>query len=302
MLQKIGYACINTHLQPRKFNDCRLNSVYKYGIVYLRDKIINNLYLVKDILLWNIKHDIYMYRVSSRLLPLVTHPDVINDFDWNWKKDDEILNIMNDISDLVIKYNIRLSMHPDQFTVLNSPNERVVKNSIINIKYHYDILKRLSGNDMIIHTGGVYNDKESATQRFIEVFNKLDSDIKNMIRLENDDKSFTVEDALYISSKTDIPIVLDIHHHKCNNPNNINIEKYISDIVNTWKNINLIPKLHISSGRDNKFDRKHSDYIHIHDFNYLLNVMSKYEFDLMVESKQKDKAVLDIMDILKDIP
>ncbi|CAH2212072.1 UV DNA damage repair endonuclease UvsE [Tepidibacter aestuarii] len=302
MIQKIGYACINTHLKPRRFNDCRLNSVYKYGIDYLRDKIINNLYLVKDILLWNIQNDIYMYRVSSRLFPLVTHPDVINDFDWNWKQDDEILNIMKDISDIVKSHNVRLSMHPDQFTVLNSPNEKVVKNSIINIKYHYDILKRLSGNDMIIHAGGVYNDKESATKRFIEVFNKLEDDSKNMIRLENDDKSFTTEDVLYISSKTNIPIVLDIHHHKCNNPNDIDIQTYISDIVSTWKNTNLIPKLHISSGRDNNFDKKHSDYINKKDLSHLLKVMDTFDFDLMVEAKQKDKAALDIMSILKDIP
>ncbi|MCT4508095.1 MAG: UV DNA damage repair endonuclease UvsE [Tepidibacter sp.] len=302
MLQKIGYACINTSIKPRKFNDCRLNSVYKYGIDYLRNKIINNLYLVKDILLWNIQNDIYMYRVSSRLFPLVTHPDIINDFDWNWKKDDEILEIMKEISGIVIRYNIRLSMHPDQFTVLNSPNEKVVKNSIINIKYHYDILKRLSGNDMIIHTGGVYNDKESAIKRFIEVFNNLEDDIKSMIRLENDDKSFTVVDVLYINSKTNIPIVLDIHHHKCNNPNNINIKNYLSNIMNTWKNTSLIPKLHISSGRDNTLDKKHSDYIHIDDLNYLLKVIDKFDFDLMVEAKQKDKAVLNIIDILKDIP
>lgn len=302
MIKKIGYACINTHLKPRTFNDCRLNSIYKYGIDYLRNKIINNLYLVKDILLWNIEYDIYMYRVSSRLLPLVTHPDVINDFDWNWKKDDEILNIMKDISDIVKRYNIRLSMHPDQFTVLNSPNEKVVKNSIINIKYHYDILKRLSGNDMIIHTGGVYKDKESATKRFIEVFNSLENNLKSMIRLENDDKSFTVEDVLYISSKTNIPIVLDIHHHKCNNPNSLNIKDYIDSIVNTWENTNLIPKLHISSGRDNEFDRKHSNYIQIKDLNYLLNVINTYNFDMMVEAKEKDKSVLEIMNILKDIP
>ncbi|WFD09845.1 UV DNA damage repair endonuclease UvsE [Tepidibacter hydrothermalis] len=302
MIKNIGYACINTHLKPRTFNDCRLNSIYKYGINYLRDKIINNLYLVKDILLWNIKNDIYMYRVSSRLIPLVTHPDVINDFDWNWKEDDEILNIMKDISDIVKSYNIRLSMHPDQFTVLNSPNEKVVQNSIINIKYHYDILKRLSGNDMIIHTGGVYNDKKSASKRFIHVFNSLEDNLKSMIRLENDDKSFTVEDVLYISSKTHIPIVLDIHHHKCNNPNNIDIQNYISAIVNTWENTSLIPKLHISSGRDNKFDRKHSNYIDIQDLNYLLKLMNKYNFDMMVEAKQKDKSVLEIINILKDIP
>lgn len=115
MIKRIGYACINLHLKPRGFKECRLNSVYKYGIEYLRDKIINNIVLTKDILKWNIENEIFMYRVTSTLFPLVNHPD--------------------------------------QFTVLNSLNEKVVKNSIVYLQYHYEVLKNLGGSDIIIHTG-----------------------------------------------------------------------------------------------------------------------------------------------------
>ncbi|MCT4595125.1 MAG: UV DNA damage repair endonuclease UvsE [Anaeromicrobium sp.] len=297
MIKRIGYACINTNLKPRTFKDCRLNSVYKYGIEYLRDKIIDNLILIKDILRWNMGNNIFMYRVTSRLLPLVTHPDMLRDFNWRWQKDEEILRHMEEIKIIVGKYNIRLSMHPDQFTVINSLNENVVRNSVINLQYHYEILEKLGGNDMIIHTGGVYGNKEWAIKRFIENYNKLSEKIKGPIRLENDDKSYNIDDVIYISSKTSIPIVLDIHHHNCNNTRELTKEDIIR-IKHTWKNTGLNPKIHISSGKNGIKDRKHDDYIKKEDLLNLLELIGEVNIDLMVEAKKKDEAALKVIDYM----
>ncbi|MEG0371906.1 MAG: UV DNA damage repair endonuclease UvsE, partial [Clostridium sp.] len=216
MIKRIGYACINNNLRPKHFQECRLNSVYKYGIDYLRNKIVSNLKLIKDIIEWNVSNGIYMYRVTSTLLPLVEHPDILRDFKWRWEEDQEILSIMDSIKYIVKQNSIRLSMHPDQFTVLNSIKESVVENSINYVNHHYKILTLLGGNDIIIHTGGVYGDKPSAINRFIEVYRNLEKETREMLRLENDDVSFNIDDVLYISEKTSIPIVLDIHHHQCN--------------------------------------------------------------------------------------
>ncbi|EOC99277.1 UV DNA damage repair endonuclease UvsE [Caldisalinibacter kiritimatiensis] len=298
MLKRIGYACINTSLKPKKFSDCRLNSVYKYGINYLRDKIINNLKLTKEILNWNINNGIFMYRVTSKLLPLVTHPDLLNDFKWRWTEDEDILKLMEDVKDIVKKNNIRLSMHPDQFTVINSLNEKVVENSIINLQYHYEVLSRLGGTDMIIHTGGVYGNKSAAMERFIKTYNSLDNNIKKYLRLENDDKSYTLADVLYINSKTSVPVVLDIHHHVCNNNKEMDIKKEINKVVDSWTETELIPKLHISSGKEGKYDKRHHDYIKEEDMMSLLDLMENIDFDLMVEAKMKEKAVLKIKDFL----
>ena len=294
MIKKIGYACINVNLKPRGFKECRLSSVYKYGIDYLREKIINNLQLTKDILEWNIKNDIYMYRVTSTLLPLVTHPDIIRDFQWRWQKDEEICGYMNEIKDVVEKNNIRLSMHPDQFTVLNSLNPKVVENSFEYLKYHYQVLEKLAGTDIIIHTGGVYGDKQASMDRFIENYGKLEKNIKKMLRLENDDVSYTVEDVLYISEKCGIPIVLDIHHHNCNYELALT-HNHIERIKNSWKSTGLIPKMHISSGKTGINDKKHSDYVKCEDLANLKSLLIDIDIDLMVEAKMKDEAALEIM-------
>ncbi|MCT4604546.1 MAG: UV DNA damage repair endonuclease UvsE [Marinisporobacter sp.] len=300
MIQRIGYACINLHLKPRGFKTCRLNSVYKYGINYLRDKIMNNLLLTKDILKWNIKNEIFMYRVTSGLLPLVTHPDILKDFKWRWYEDEEMHVHMQDIQEIVKKNNIRLSMHPDQFTVLNSLNESVVKSSVAYLQYHYKILKKLGGSDIIIHTGGVYQDKKESIKRFIQNFYGLDQNIQNMLRLENDHASYNVDEVLYISSQTGLPMILDIHHHTCNHERNLNEEDMIK-INDTWKNTGFIPKMHISSGKMSINDKRHHDHIRREDLKKLVTLIGKLDIDLMVEAKKKDRAVLKIKREMDDL-
>ncbi|WP_053955899.1 UV DNA damage repair endonuclease UvsE [Inediibacterium massiliense] len=293
MIKNIGYACINTHLKPRGFKECRIASVYKYGIDYLKKKkaMMNNLSLTKDILKWNIEHDIYLYRVTSTLLPLVTHKDLLKDFSWRWQQDDNILEGLEEIKKIVIKENIRLSMHPDQFTVLNSPKEEVVHNSIIHLRYHQEVLTKMGGADLIIHTGGVYGEKEASIDRFIKNYENLDKELKKTLRLENDDKSYTIQDVLKIYKKINIPVVLDIHHHHCHQKDP---HVPIDEIISTWKNTNLIPKMHISSGREGITDRRHHDYILESDFLSFSNLIKNVDVDLMIEAKEKERAVLQI--------
>jgi UV DNA damage endonuclease len=294
MIKKIGYACISLNLKPRGFKECRLNSVYKFGIDYLREKIINNLLLTRDILKWNVENGIFMYRATSTLLPLVTHSDVKRDFSWRWQQDEEICLYMNEIKEVVEENHIRLSMHPDQFTVLNSLNPKVVENSIQYLQYHYEVLEKLGGTDMIIHTGGVYGNKQASMDRFIENYEKLNENIKKMLRLENDDVSYTLKDVLYINEKCGIPIVLDIHHHNCNNEKPLT-KQYMLQIKNSWNSTSLIPKMHISSGKTNFNDKKHSDYIRYEDLENLKTLLENIDIDLMIEAKMKDEAVLEIM-------
>ncbi|SFA72399.1 UV DNA damage repair endonuclease UvsE [Clostridium frigidicarnis] len=298
MIKRIGYACINNSLKPRTFQQCRLNSVYKYGIEYLREKIINNLKLTKDIIKWNVDNGIFMYRATSTLLPLVDHPDVLRDFQWKWQKDQEILKIMDEIKNIVQENNIRLSMHPDQFTVLNSTKRTVVENSINYLNFHYQILTLLGGKDIIIHTGGVYGDKTSAINRFIEEYKKLPEGTQKMLRLENDDVSFNIDDVLYISEKTSIPIILDVHHHRCNKKRDISYQD-IYRIKESWEDTGMIPKMHISSGKTGIYDKSHSDYIKEEDIISFISLIEDIDVDLMVEAKEKDNAALKVMGFVK---
>jgi UV DNA damage endonuclease len=99
---------------------------------------------------WNVENDIYFMRLSSEIFPFASHADYL----------------LIEIGEYAKTHKIRLTMHPAQFNVLSSPNEKVVQNSILDLNHHCDILDRMGmGVDsvMIIH-GGVYtiiNKKQS---------------------------------------------------------------------------------------------------------------------------------------------
>jgi UV DNA damage endonuclease len=293
MLRHLGYACINETLRPKTFRSCRLKSVREKGISYLQEIIWYNLDFLHEILSWNIAHEILFYRVSSDLLPLVTHPDVIES-GYKWDEDSHTLDKLAMIKQLVHEHGIRISMHPDQYTVLNSPKEAVYRNSVIYLDYHATLLALLGGRDMILHIGGVYGDKATGKKRFILRYKLLNDTIKGYLRLENDDKSYTIHDVLEISKATGVSVVLDYHHHRCHH------EKPLTDvdikaIVDSWSGV---PKLHLSTGRRHLMDRSHADYIKAEDFHVLDSIMQAYEYDLMLEAKAKERALIRLRKVI----
>ena len=293
MINRIGYACINTSIE-KNFKDCRLASIYKHGIPFLKEIILHNLNLTKETLLWNIGKDIFMYRASSKLIPFSTHSDILRDYEFRWYEDADILKILADIKKIVLENNIRLSMHPDQFTVLNSLKEDVIEKAIINLEFHQKLLEHMGGTDLIIHTGGVYGNKTEAMKRFVNTYNNLDINISKYLRLENDDVSYTLSDVISLSKTCGIPILLDIHHHNCNNGGVYNIKPLIKYIKDSWSSTGIIPKCHISSGISNYKDKRHADYISPADFFSFCELTEDIKVDLMVEAKLKELAVLEL--------
>ena len=298
MINRIGYACINTSIKEN-FKDCRLNTIYTKGIPNLKQIIINNLEVTEKTLLWNLNHNILLYRATSKMIPFATHPDILNDFEFRWYEDKEILTILERIKKVVQSNNIRLSMHPDQFTVLNSPDEKIVRKSIDKLIYHKELLEKMGGSDLIIHTGGVYGDKNAAIKRFIKVFLSLDKNISRYLRLENDDISYTLQDVIDISKSCGIPVILDIHHHNCNHYGSNNINDLIPQVSNSWDRTDLIPKCHISSGISGYDDKRHDNMISPLDFINFREIVNSITVDLMVEAKFKELAVIDLQKMMK---
>lgn len=289
---RLGYACINESLRPKKFRSIRLKTIQTKGIQSLKSIIIYNLEFLLDLLVWNHTHQIYFYRISSDIMPLITHPQVIA-LGWRWQKDEDVLNALNKIKAFKDKHNMRLSMHPDQFTVLNSLRPDVVKSSIEYLIYHAEFLEAISGDDMILHVGGVYGDKSSAMKRFVDVAKGLPDKVKGYLRIENDDKSYNIYDVLSLSELTGIPVVFDFHHHRCLTNDDIT-DDLLEKIFSTWSGQ---PKVHISSGRKGPKDRSHSDYIDAID-KFWVYMLMKYDADIMIEAKAKEKALLKLREDL----
>ena len=154
---------------------------------------------------------------------------------------------------------------------------------------------------LVLHIGGKYNSKDKTIERFKINYKKLDENIRDRLILENDDKIYDVIDVLGICEDIKCPMVLDIHHHLCNNSNE-KIGGYLERIFNTWSSEKLIPKIHISSPKSDKNIRAHADNINF-DFFYDFIKTAKdinQDFDIMIEAKNKNLALFDLMKNIKE--
>jgi UV DNA damage endonuclease len=284
----LGFACIcNTLKENGSFKAVTVKTLSKLNEEQREKKLVSiavdNLYNTLQILKWCKEHNIFMYRLSSDLIPLATYLE-----DWNWWKNDDILNMCAKIKEFVKDSGIRISLHPDQFCVLNSDKSEVVKNSIRILEY-LNRLSNLIGNQiLIIHTGSTAGGKEKAIKRFLDNFKLLSPDIQSKLALENDDKSFNAKEVLHICEALGIPMVLDIHHYNCLNEGE-NLSDLRNRIIATWKGKR--PKMHLSSGKTAFTDRHHADYINQVDFETALSFAGN-DFDIMLECKQKELALL----------
>lgn len=285
---KLGYACLNTTI-GMKMRTCRIKTVELEGMAKIKELTLHNLNEVKRILKWNIEQKIDFFRVSSDIVPFGSH-EILN---WEWWTDEDVLQLTNEIKAMKELHNMRLSVHPGQYTIINSPNEKVVKNAFCDLEYHHKLINLVGGTDMVIHVGGVYGDKEAAKQRFIKNYQRLSEDIKQKLILENDDKSFNVKDVLDIHSEIGVPICFDIHHHVCNSYTEEDTSVLLNQVYETWKGIR-IPKMHISSGKNSKTDPSHHDYVLDEDFVEFLKLLGERNVDIMFEAKKKELAVLKI--------
>lgn len=292
----LGYACICNCLRKQKptvfsSRTLRLATLKSKGTEYAKSLAIQNLKDLFVMLEWNVKNKIFFMRLSSGIFPFACYPEYGYSLDF-------ADNLLKEIGEYAKTHKIRITMHPAQFNVLSSPNEKIVENSTNDLNHHCDILNRMGmGIDsvMIIHGGGVYNDKPKSIERLKKNIMLLPQKTRERLVLENCEMSFCVEDLLPISEELKVPIVLDFHHdaiYKSTEP----IEFYFNRVFKVWNDRGIKPKVHVSNSipgikdTDNKTSRrKHSDYIQF--FHEALLKIS-FPIDVMLECKMKEDAIL----------
>ncbi len=275
----------------------------KLGKQEREEKLYNittqNLMHTLRILHYNIAHEIPLYRLSSSIVPLATHPEV--DFDYI----DIFTPFWRKMGKLIREHNLRVSFHPNQFTLFTSEKPHITDNAVLDMTYHYNVLDAMGLADssyINIHIGGAYGNKEKALLRFHENLKKLPPHIKQQMTLENDDKTYTASETLAVCKLERIPFIFDYHHHManlCDEP----LEALLPAIFKTWDHTNTIPKVHISSPKSEKEFRSHANYIDatfIKPFLHITRELNQ-DFDIMIESKQKDLALFQFVDELASI-
>jgi len=242
------------------------------------------------ILQFNLEHRLFFFRISSDLVPFASHP--INDFNWQGHFEEDF----EEIGEFITKNRMRISMHPDQFTLINSIKDEIFERSKNELKYHaeiLDLLKLDTSAKIQIHVGGAYGEKERSIERFISRLCKLDDSIIRRLVIENDDKLFNLDDCLKISAQTQIPILFDVFHHKLNNSKTFTLEDSFECTTKTWsEKRDGIPMVDYSSQEPNGLRRQHAETIDIEDFDLFLKQTQKFDFDIMLEIKDKEKSAI----------
>lgn len=248
------------------------------------------------ILHYNIAHGIELYRISSSLVPLATHPEVKWDFVTPFKE------LFQEMGALIQKHHLRVSFHPSQFTLFTSPQDRITTSAMIDMTYHYEMLEAMGLHKdatINIHVGGAYGNKFEALTRFNENFVKLNQEIRMQTTLENDDKTYTAEETLQVCEQHGLPFVFDYHHHIAN-PGNEAFEGLLPRIFATWDSAGKVPKYHLSSPKSESLIRAHADYVDMDFAIPFIKALKAYgkSADIMIEAKAKDQAALKLVEEL----
>ncbi|SFC20966.1 UV-damage endonuclease [Bacillus sp. OV322] len=265
----------------------------------LHEVTLQNIENTRRILLYNAAHQIEVYRLSSSIVPLATHPEVQWDFVAPFKKEWE------ELGSLIKQYGMRVSFHPNQFTLFTSSNPVITANAVKDMVFHYEMLNAMGVEKesvINIHVGGAYGDKAKATARFYENIAALPLHVKQQMTLENDDKTYTADETLKVCQNENIRMVFDYHHYMANQGEKP-FGDLLPDIFATWEHTGLIPKIHVSSPKNEKEFRSHSDFVDLEFLMPLIKALRtlNQDVDFMIEAKKKDQAMLKLVDDISKI-
>jgi UV DNA damage endonuclease len=285
---RLGYACSNISL-GRPFRTLRLATLRERGPAYLQQLVDENMRLLVDILLWNREHKILMYRISSDIVPLGSH-EAVDLHELAFPLASEVPGLTQ---------GVRLSMHPGQYT-LPSASGDIWHKSVRDLHYHSFIMDTLGiDGDIIMHGGGVYGDRVTTSERIVQNLLTLPPAVKRRVRLENDERSWSVDDLLPICEQTGIPLIVDILHHQINGSQPFRDLPW-SRILATWQG--RLPKLHYSEQDPSKRPGGHSEYINLDTFLAFVHDVDLPDYDVMLECKGKELALLKLRQDLAALP
>jgi UV DNA damage endonuclease len=286
MLARLGFVASVLSEDISTSRTCRLKNATP---ARLRELIGENLEALGRVATFLERHRILLYRVSSNVVPFASHR--VNELEWR----EEFRPQLTALGDRFREVDVRVSMHPGQFTVLNSPTAAIVKASIAELEYHARLLDALGtppASKIVLHVGGLYGGTEhAALERFCAAAADLSDTVRRRLVIENDDRLFDAEEVLWAAERVGVPVVFDwLHHHA--NPCRTPLAEVLPAIFATWRRGDGRPKIHLSSQAADAPAGAHADGIDPADARACFDAMPRQPFDCMLEAKEKDRALL----------
>lgn len=281
---RIGYPCSNLTLRATAARTFRLAS---YSDERLIETVDENLTALESYLRWNAAHGISFFRISSDTVPFASHP--VMSVDWQRHFADRFA----EIGALIAIHRMRISVHPGQYTLLNSDRPEVIERSVAELVYHADLLDLLGldqTHKIQIHVGGIYGDKATASARFVDTWTCLPEPVRRRLVIENDERQYCLADAMRIHEATGIPVVFDVLHHRLFNEGE-SLDEALDLAMSTWTGHGA-PMIDYSSQHPDRQRGAHALSIDLDDFLPVAATIGDRDADLMLEIKDKEASAL----------
>lgn len=277
---------------------CRGNRTFRlksYSDQRLIETVNNNLDCLLEMLKFNVINNLLFFRITSDLVPFASHP--VCRFNWLSYFSEQFLAV----GTFIKSNNIRISMHPGQYTVINSFDSGIVARSVGELQYHTDLLGALGLDQSAkvqIHVGGVYGDKGKSSHRFIDRYHQLEEGIKRRLVIENDDRSYSLDDCLKIYGETGSPVLFDTYHNEANK-SGFSTADGLAAIAGTWQDHDGIPMVDYSDYRADGTKASHAESIDISNFRRFLRTTKSHDCDIMLEIKDKERSALRAVEVAR---
>lgn len=279
-IHRLGFACV---LSDGSLTTNRTFRLASLGPERLAETALLNLDDLQRMLEIMREGPLRLLRLGGSIVPFASHPN--RDFDW----EPFVAPRLREIGEMYAPLGFRFSSHPGPYTILNSPDSKVVAAAIAEIDYAVRVLDLMGLDDshrVIIHGGALYGDREAATQRLIEALCNLPDRHRARLVLENDERYFSLREIVEVAEASGIPVVFDLHHHTINPVDGL--EELLVRVGEGWR---CRPKVHMSSQKPNARAGAHDDLVHPPDLARLCEILP-FETDVMVESKGKERAAM----------
>ena len=255
------------------------------------------------------REEIGMYRMTASLAPYATHPELPQFH----RQLDEARGELEALGARARELDLRLSTHPGQYVVLNSEDAGVRDGAVRDLELQAELLDAMGlGPEavVVLHVGGAAGGHAAGVDRFLAGFERLSERARERLVIENDDRTYALGHVLALHERTGLRVVWDILHHHCNDPDGIPDREALGSALATWP-AGVTPKIHFSSPKTAIEERKkrvgrrverswvlpqlraHADMIDPIAFEHFLrDTAAGLDFDVMLEAKAKDLALL----------
>ena len=331
-IQRIGFACKYMHPdQSKKKKDLEIiqrplntrsttvqwlnRQTVEVAEQRLWDIMVHNIQSYYNLIEYvgELPNELRMVRLGSDCLPVYTQ----HQWSYYWKLPAVISYCEREfarVGEQARLLDVRLSMHPGQFTVLASDSPDIVDRSIEEFEYHTDVIRWMGyGRQFQDFKCNVHISGRQGPAGIKDALKRLSPEARNCITIENDENKWGIDHSLELGNN--LALVLDIHHHWCREGEYISAtDDRFKRIIDSWRGVR--PTIHYSVSREDLLSlhskrvrpdfrslesqgykkaklRAHSDYMWNDAVNDWALEFLEYA-DIMVEAKCKNLASINL--------